>query len=302
VATRASRLSLKQVALVVKALRRRHPSLEVEPVLVKTTGDLNPDRPPSQLGVKGVFEREVDRALLQGEADIAVHSLKDVPTTLPEELVLAAVLARETPLEALVSRRGLKLEELPPGAVVGTSSVRRRAAVRWVRPDLKVEDLRGNVDTRLRRLDEGRFDAILLAAAGLRRLGLGDRIVQLFPPEVITPAPCQGAVGVYARREDSELLKLLAAIDDAATRLEVMVERAVVERLKAGCFTPLGVVADASDSRVKVTAALYAPDGGARTLVRTEGGRAEALALAERAARHLLEGGIPVVKGSGRRP
>lgn len=295
IATRRSKLSIKQVGLVLSALKTRFPNVNAELIFVKTKGDVYSDLPPVKIGSKGIFEKEVNLAVLRGEADIAVHSLKDVPTQVSEDLTLAAVLPRESPLEALISRGDLRLEELPKGATIGTSSVRRRAALHCIRPDLRIEHLRGNVDTRINKLDAGMFEAILLAEAGLRRLGLGGRITQIFPPEEITPAPCQGAIGVYARRDNAEVLRALREIDDPNTRVEVMVEREVTKRVGGGCFAPLGVLAKASDDAVRVIASLYSPIGRRRLIVKEELPRDRVGELVDRICQRLMKEGEDIL-------
>lgn len=295
VASRKSRLSVRQVELVLDALRSRFPDVEAELVFVKTKGDVHANLPPTMIGSKGVFEREVNLAVLRGDADIAVHSMKDVPSEVSEGLVLAAVLPRESPFEALVSRGSVRLEELPAGAVVGTSSVRRRAALLCLRPDLRVEHLRGNVDTRVRKLETGMYDAILVAEAGLRRLGLEGLIAQVFTAEEITPAPCQGAVGVYAREGDGEILRMLKEVDDSGARLEVAVEREVTRRVGGGCFMPLGVLAEVVGKRLAITASLYSPTGRARVTVTSRGGVEEREKLVEEVSERLLTEGEDIL-------
>lgn len=269
IATRRSRLSIRQVELVINALKEHYPDVEPEFVFVKTKGDIHIDKPPAKIGSKGIFEKEVNLAVLRGEADIAVHSMKDVPIEISERLTLAAVLPRGSPLDVLVSRGKVRLEELPEGSIVGTSSVRRRAALRCLRPDLIIEHLRGNVDTRIRKLKEGLYDAIVIAEAGLRRLGLEEMIAQVFKPREITPAPCQGVIAVYARDDEEEVLRMMRRIDDPETRLEISLEREIVKRVGGGCFTPLGVLAEVAGDQLTITASLYSPTGREKlTLVR----------------------------------
>ncbi|HID72339.1 TPA: hydroxymethylbilane synthase [Candidatus Micrarchaeota archaeon] len=295
VATRRSKLSIKQVNLVLSALKSRHPELEAELVFVKTKGDIHADIPPTKIGSKGIFEKEVNLAVLRGEADVAVHSLKDVPSEVSEGLVLAAVLPRESPLEALVSRERLKLEELPEGAVVGTSSIRRRAALRCLRPGLEVRHLRGNVDTRIRKLQMGMYDAILVAEAGLKRLGFDNLIAQVFAPTEITPAPCQGVIGVYAREGDGEVLGLLREVSDERTYAEAAIEREVTRRVGGGCFTPLGVCARVEGSKVTVIASLYSPTGRRKVTVVEEGDVSRRDAVVDKVSERLLREGEDVL-------
>ncbi|NPB05562.1 MAG: hydroxymethylbilane synthase, partial [Aquificae bacterium] len=216
VGTRRSKLALWQTNFVVHLLRLFDPSLEVEVVPITTKGDKILDSPLSKIGDKGLFTKEIEEKLLRKEIDFAVHSLKDLPTTLPEGLTIAAYTMRDFPFDALVSREGKTLKELPEGAVVGTSSLRRRAQLKRLRPDLVVKDVRGNVDTRLRKLDEGLYDALILAQSSLERLGWGDRITEVL--DYFIPAVGQGIIAVEAREEDKELLQLLReALNDPAS-------------------------------------------------------------------------------------
>lgn len=285
-------MSVLQVEELLSALRRRF-KIDSEMVFVSTKGDLNPDKPPHLIGSKGVFEKEVNQAVLRGEADVAVHSLKDVPTDVGGGLVLAAVLPRASPYDALVSSSGLKLGDLPKGSRVGTSSLRRRLAITHLRSDLRVVDLRGNVDTRVKKLRGGLYDAVVLAEAGLRRLGLGHLITQVFSADEITPAPGQGAIGAYALTDNPRVVELLEAVDDKKTRLEVAIERGVVKRVGGGCFTPIGVLARVDNERVAVTASLYSFNGG-RVLVREEGYLHEADRLVDHVSNQLVKKGLGV--------
>lgn len=291
-ATRRSKLSIRQVEHVLTMLKNKFPEIEAELVFVKTKGDIHANLPPTMIGSKGIFEKEVNLAVSKGNADIAVHSLKDVPSEVSEDLVLAAVLPRESPLEVLVSRGNMKLDELPEGAVIGTSSIRRRAALLCLRPDLKIEHLRGNVDTRIGKLNAEMYDAILVAEAGLRRLELDSFITQVFLPEEITPAPCQGAIGIYARKNDEEILDILRGIENREARIEVTVEREITRKVGGGCFMPLGVLARTVGNRITVTASLYSPTGRGKVTVSSEGKTSEYEEVVKETSEHLLsEGG-----------
>lgn len=239
IATRGSALALWQAEHIAARLRDLRPGCSVRLRVIKTRGDKILDVPLARVGGKGLFVKEIEEALLRGEADLAVHSIKDVPTDLPEGLVLSAIPPREDPRDALVSRGGQGLRELPEGARVGTSSLRRRCQLLHRRPDLRVSDLRGNVDTRLARLENGAFDAVLLAAAGLRRLGHEGRISELLAPDLMLPAVGQGALGVESRRDDAELDDLLAGLHHPATALCVKAERALLAGLGGGCQVPV---------------------------------------------------------------
>lgn len=254
--TRGSRLARRQWAEVGELLAAR--GIEAEEVIITTSGDTSLDRAIHEVSY-GAFVRELDAHVLGGEMDAAVHSMKDIPADLPEGLVIAAVLSRASPFDLLITRDGRALEELPPGAVVGTASVRRRAQLLWHRPDLVIESLRGNVETRLRRLERGEYDAIILAEAGVERLGLvvqGRRLP-------FTPSPNQGAIAVTARA-DSPVLPLLRSLDHPPTRLEVEAERRIMELVGGGCAVPLGVLARYDGAGVEVEAELLTTDGRQR--------------------------------------
>src|SRR3954470_8756711 len=237
IATRESRLALWQAEHVKRLLEARGHGVSL--LGMTTRGDQILDRSLSKVGGKGLFVKELEVALEEGRADLAVHSLKDVPMDLPEGFVLACVMEREDPRDAFVSNRHANLAELPQGAVVGTSSLRRVVLLRALRPDLKIEPLRGNLDTRLRKLDEGGYDAIVLASAGLKRLGLGERIRQVFEPEQMLPAAGQGALGIEVRSDRQDLLELLAPLAHHATWLAVSAERAVSRAMGGSCSMPL---------------------------------------------------------------
>lgn len=240
IGTRASQLALWQAEHVRILLQQYNPGLVVELVRIVTSGDKIWDVPLAKVGGKGLFVKEIEEAMLRGEVDIAVHSMKDVPVVLPPPLHLPVVLPREDPRDAFVSNRFATLEELPANAVVGTSSLRRQAQLQARFPHLRVENLRGNVNTRLAKLDDGRYDAILLAAAGLIRLGLKARITQLLPITQSLPAIGQGAIGIELRRDDAETLARIEPLNDLNTHICVTAERALNLRLEGGCQVPIG--------------------------------------------------------------
>jgi hydroxymethylbilane synthase len=262
IATRESRLALWQAEHVQGLLRER--GHDVSLLGMTTRGDQILDRSLSKVGGKGLFVKELEAALEDGRADIAVHSLKDVPMDLPQGFALACVMEREDPRDAFVSSRFASLDELPQGAVVGTSSLRRVVLLRSLRPDLKIEPLRGNLDTRLRKLDEGKFDAIVLAAAGLKRLGLAQRIRRTFEPEQMLPAAGQGALGIEVRSGRDDLLALLAPMAHQATWLAVAAERAVSRAMGGSCSMPLAAFATFSGEYLQLRAAWGDPDSTAR--------------------------------------
>ncbi|HIE53226.1 MAG TPA: hydroxymethylbilane synthase [Armatimonadetes bacterium] len=275
IASRGSRLALAQTEEVAQRLRTLYPGLEVEVRIVKTRGDQIRDVPLHKVGGKGLFTKALEEVLLAGGADLAVHSLKDLPTGLPKGLCLAAVPRRADPRDALIladslaSRAGdFSLACLPPGARVGTSSLRRRAQLRHLRPDLQLEEVRGNVDTRLRKLDEGQYDALILAVAGLERLGWTQRLTWRLPFEVCTPAVGQGALGLETRADDEEVWELLQPLEDAATRAAVRAERTFLQTLGGGCRMPLGAVAQVERTALVLTAVVASKDG-TRLLRRT---------------------------------
>jgi hydroxymethylbilane synthase len=243
IGTRESKLALLQTDMVLQACKIKFPDLEFEVVGLSTTGDKVLNKPLSEVGGLGVFVKELEEALLDKRVDFVVHSLKDVPTARPNDLVIPAVLMRDDPRDVLVSRGNIPFEDLPAGCRVATSSRRRAAQLGAVRKDLKFVDIRGNVPTRLRKLDEDHCDAMVLAAAGLTRLGLGDRITQYFNPALSVPAAGQGALAVECRTEDDEMINLLIELDEPNVRAEIMAERAFLARLGGGCSVPIGVLA-----------------------------------------------------------
>lgn len=250
--TRGSVLARTQSGHVVTALCAAHPGLEVETVVIRTTGDEITDRPLAEIGGKGLFVKEIEVALLEDRIDFAVHSMKDVPAEIPEGLLLAATPAREDPRDALISAGQRPFTALPTGARVGTSSVRRACQLRAHRPDLAFEPLRGNVDTRLRKLREGQVDAIVLAAAGLRRLGQTEVITELLSPEVCLPAIGQGILAIETRRDDATTRALVGALHDALTSRAAAAERAFLARLGGDCKTPLAAHATESAGALRV--------------------------------------------------
>lgn len=282
IGSRGSALALWQSRWVAGELEKLGHSTRIE--IIKTTGDKITDIALSKVGTKGLFTKELEDALLDGRIDLAVHSLKDMPTELPQGLALAATPVREDARDAIV---GKTLAQLARGARVGTSSLRRMAQLRVLRPDLVIESIRGNVDTRLRKLDEGQFDAILLAAAGLNRLGLADRIAERLSIEAMCPAVGQGALAIETRAGETPV----RALDHLPTRQAVTAERAVLSGLGGGCQVPIGAHAWLVGDRLHIRAAVISPDGG-KPLIRTaEGSAADAEALGESLSRELLAAG-----------
>ena len=261
IATRQSPLALWQAEFVTAELKRHHPGIEVELVKMVTQGDKILDAPLAKVGGKGLFVKELETGMLEGIADIAVHSMKDVPVEFPEGLHLAVICEREDPRDAFVSNTYSRFEDLPQGAKVGTSSLRRQAQLLLARPDLEIISLRGNVNTRLRKLDEGQYDAIVLAAAGLIRLEMGDRIKEFLDTGLSLPAIGQGAVGIECRSDDKRINDLIAPLNHAPTATRVLAERAMNNTLEGGCQVPIGGFAELSHGVILLRGLVARPDG-----------------------------------------
>ncbi len=289
IGSRGSQLALWQARRVQQMLNDRGVACEI--VIIRTTGDKITDVPLAKAGGKGLFTKEIEEALLDGRVDLAVHSLKDLPTELPEGLTLAAVPERETPLDALVGR---KLDELEAGAVVGTSSLRRSAQLKALRRDLVIEDIRGNLDTRLRKLDEGRYQAILLAAAGLKRLGWSERIAELLAPTRMCPAVGQGALGIETR-STGEAFEIVSRLDDVQARAAVTAERAALAALGGGCQAPMGAHAVADGEMLRIYAVVADPDGALVFSAAVEGPVTSAAEIGAEAARRLIQQGAGAI-------
>jgi len=295
-------LALWQAEHVRKRLRAFHPDLSIEVRIIQTRGDLVRDRALSQVGGKGLFVKEIEQALLTGEIDLAVHSLKDMPTEQPEGLALGAILERADPRDALVVRDGEdRLSGLPPGARIGTGSLRRKAQILAVRPDLQVLDLRGNVDTRLRKLREGKYDAVVLAVAGLVRLGHAEAITQFLPVETMIPAVGQGALCVEVRDGDAAIRSLLARLDHPATRQATEAERAFLRGLEGGCQVPIGAYAEVGDNLVHLRGLIAALDGSRLVRDDLRGPAAGAAGIGTDLAERLLRAGGEAVLEEVRR-
>lgn len=293
VGTRGSKLALKQVDIVVGLLNEKFPGLELEKKIIKTTGDKILDAPLAKIGGKGLFVKEIDEAVFKGEVHFAVHSMKDVPVELPNDLELVCVPEREDIGDALISRDNLSIEELPRNAVIGTSSIRRKAELLNYRSDFIMRELRGNVDTRMRKLGAGEYDAIVMAKAGLRRLGFEKNITQDLPLDIFLPSVGQGAIAIVVRK-DFEQKSMLAAINHASSMQRCTAERALLHHLGGGCQVPVGVVTQANH-KLKIKAAVLSPDGKKRIQVEMEGKPAEAEKLGNAAAEKLLENGADAI-------
>ena len=291
IGTRQSLLALWQSNHIAACLRKQYPECEVVLKKIVTKGDRILDVPLAQIGGKGLFTKEIEEDLLSGEVDLAVHSLKDMPTVLPEGLCLTAITERANVGDAFVSNDYACFEELPLGAVVGTSSLRRKAQLLAARPDLTIRDLRGNVDTRLRKLDEGLYDAVILAAAGLERLGHGDRIKAIIPSDVCLPAVGQGALAIECRTDDAEVRQMLDFLNDQPTVYATAAERAFLGLLEGGCQVPIGVHADVNGEQIKIEAIIAALDGSNVLRDTIEGAAVDAVALGQKLGKKMLANG-----------
>lgn len=290
IGTRGSPLALAQAREVAERLSAAHgiEAGRIETVVIRTSGDRILDRPLSEAGGKGLFTKEIEEALISGEIDLAVHSMKDVPTVLPEGLELAAILPREDVRDAFVSIRWPSLDALPPGARVGTSSLRRGAQIQRRRPDLAVVPFRGNVGTRLRKLADGEADATLLAMAGLNRLAMADRATAAIPTDVLLPAVAQGAIGIEIRSDDAPIRSLVSAISDTASAVAVTAERAFLSRLEGSCRTPIAGLARIAGDRFIFDGEILSPDGRVAHVTHRDGHVSDATQLAVDAADDLL--------------
>ncbi len=291
IGTRQSLLALWQSNYIAGLLQQQYPDCQVTLKKIVTKGDRILDVPLAQIGGKGLFTKEIETDLLDGSIDLAVHSLKDMPTVLPEGLCLTAITSRANVGDAFVSNKYDSFAQLPEGAVLGTSSLRRKAQLLAVRPDLKIVDLRGNVDTRLRKLDEGRMDAIILAAAGLERLGHAGRIKEILPTSVCLPAVGQGALAIECRSNDEEVRSMLAFLNDDAVKQATDAERAFLGLIEGGCQVPIGVHADVNGTEIKIEAVIASLDGSAILRNTISGPSEQAAELGRQLGRQMLDDG-----------
>jgi hydroxymethylbilane synthase len=290
IGTRGSALALWQARSIGEALRAVA-GVQSELVIVKTSGDKFQQTRFSEIGTKGVFIKELEDALLERRVDLAVHSMKDVPTEIPGGLTIAAICKRQDVRDALLSTSGASLNHLRAGAKVGTSSLRRKSQLLYARSDLQILDLRGNVDTRIEKLKRGDYDAIVLAKAGLDRLGLSANITEVLPTDVCLPAAGQGAIGIEARAEDAETLGILAALNDAETRSGVEAERAALAGLEGGCQVSIGAWGRVENGKLVLEVAVLSPDGAQRMREKSWGAPEDAVSLGERVAAKMLDKG-----------
>lgn len=290
IGSRGSQLALWQANHVATSLQTISTG-EIEIKKIKTKGDKILDAPLAKIGGKGLFVKEIETALINGEIDLAVHSMKDVPTDVPAELEVEVILQREDPRDVLITRNQVSLLNLPPGAVIGTSSLRRGAQLLHLRPDFKIVDVRGNLDTRLRKMAEGQFEAMVLSAAGIDRLRMSDRITERIPSEICLSAVGQGAIGVEIRKDDQGMKEIISQLDHFPTHLAVTAERALMKRLEGGCQVPIGALGEVNGSQLRLQAVIVSLNG--EKLFRDEiiGEVREAETLGRRLADRLLEMG-----------
>ena len=287
IGSRGSKLALWQAEHIASILRGMGNEVAIEKIV--TTGDRITNAPFARVGTKGMFLKEIEEALIEKRVDLAVHSLKDVPTEMPVGLVIVAILLREDARDAFLSLHHASIEQLPRGAKVGTSSLRRQAQLRAIRPDLDVQELRGNVDTRIRKLEAGEYDAILLAAAGVKRLQLVQHVKEWLEPDVMCPAPGQGALAIEVRAEDELTHSIVRQLDHAPTRAAVECERAALQKLGGGCHLPVGAYAVHQSGELKLRAVVARPDG--KEVIRKEQMGADPVALGNELAESLLQAG-----------
>lgn len=300
IGTRSSKLALWQADYVAECLRKEYPGLQVEKKLMTTKGDKILDAPLAKIGGKGLFTKELEQEMLEGGIDLAVHSLKDMPTEVPNGLVIAAITKRADPGDAVVSLKYGHFEDLPQGAKVGTSSLRRKAQLLHARPDLNIQDLRGNVNTRLRKLEEENFDAIVLAVAGLTRLGFKDRIAEVMPREIMLPAVGQGALAIEARAEDEEILEMIAFLNDEDMVACAKGERAFLAKVEGGCQVPVGVFGSVENEELQLEAVIASLDGARLYRDKLTGAKSEAEKLGGELAEKLLAaGGLEIMQELG---
>ena len=298
IATRQSRLALWQTEYVADTLRRAIQGLEVEILPMRTEGDVRLEQSLSKIGGKGLFIKELETAMQEGRADLAVHSMKDVPWRVPDGMTIACVLQRADPADAIVSAGNVGLADLRERARVGTSSLRRQAQIRHLRPDLRISSVRGNVETRLRKMDEGEFDAVILAAAGLKRLGLGERISARLDFDQCLPAIGQGAIGIECRADNEELIEALKGVEHAGTRRCLDAERALATALEASCESPIAAHGEIRDGELVLRGLVASPDGGTVIRGQRRGRLGDAEWLGRDLAQELLaQGGCEILEG-----
>jgi hydroxymethylbilane synthase len=300
VGTRGSRLAIAQTEIALAALRKAYPRVRFEVITISTKGDID-KRPLFTMDEKGIFEKEVNEAVRQGAVDFAVHSLKDIPSDLSDDLSVACIPKRASPNDVLVNDNGQKLKELAPGSVVGTSSLRRAVQLTRARPDLNVRPIRGNVETRVKKVINGEYDAVVLAEAGLTRIGMKDVIIERFSIRDFVPAPGQGAIAILCRRRDKALAGMLRQIEDPHSRIEVLAERALIRKIEGGCRFPLGAVAITNDDKITLYASVFSADGKQNIRIKKVGRAREAEKLGSKVADMLVKQGTMELSEDWRR-
>jgi hydroxymethylbilane synthase len=300
VGTRGSKLSLIQTNMVVERITRANPSVKIELKTIATSGDLDRKTPLFSLSQKGIFEKEIDQAVIDRQVDFAVHSMKDIPTLLDSELVIASVLERGAPADVLVSTDRRPLEKIPDGKIIGTSSLLRTAELKRVRPGLRTQPIRGNVDTRIRKVEQGEYDAVILAEAGLARLGLMDKAAERLSLDDFVPAPGQGALALIARGDDSRVIEILKSVEHSPTRAEIVAERELVSTLEGGCKVPIGALASANSNMVQLTSSIFSLDGKQRLVAKRAGLVTNAEAIGKEVGEELLANGAKKIEETWR--
>ncbi|MFZ1038071.1 MAG: hydroxymethylbilane synthase [Smithella sp.] len=291
IGTRGSKLALTQTNFVAEKIKKIMSETNIEICVIKTSGDIMQDVSLLTIGGQGVFVKELEDALLSKKIDLAVHSMKDVPGETPDELMFAAILPREDMRDILVSRDNIKMESMPKGAKIGTGSQRRGAQIKAMLPDVNIVPLRGNIETRLKKIETENLTGVILAAAGMKRMGLAEKITQFLPVEMMLPAVGQGALGLQIRKTDIELAKTFAALNDATTAAEVTAERSFLRSLGGGCRLPIAALGKLEGQRLSLEGMLAAPDGSAMIREKIQGVREDAETLGERLASIILEKG-----------
>lgn len=295
IATRKSPLALWQANFVKQQILAHHPNLTVELIPMVTKGDVLLDSPLSKIGGKGLFVKQLEQAILNNEADIAVHSIKDIPAEFPEGLTLATICKRDDIRDSFISNKYSNIDELPNGAIIGTSSLRRQCQLRAKYPHLQIKDLRGNVGTRLAKLDNKQYDAIILASAGLKRLALQDRIKQYIDTDLILPAVGQGAIGIETRADDKKILEILSVLDDKHSRVCIEAERAMNKALQGGCQVPIACYSQLNNNILSLQGLVGRIDGSKIIKVALEGSITEAEKLGQELAKRLLDQGAKTI-------
>ena len=300
VGTRASKLSLIQTNMAIESIKRANPSVKIDLKTIATSGDLDQTTPIFSMSQKGIFEKEIDQAVLDRHVDFAVHSMKDIPTPLIPELVIASVPERGTTADVLVSKERRPLQKILDGKIIGTSSLLRTAELKRVRPGLRTLPIRGNVDTRIRKVEQGEYDAVILAEAGLARLGVMDKVAERLSLDDFVPAPGQGALALITRRDASSVIEVLRSVEHSETRAEIVAERELVHTLEGGCKVPIGALASANGNVVQLTSSIFSLDGKQRLVAKRTGHVENAEAIGKEVGKELLKNGAKKIEETWR--